>query len=59
MGWLDASVITRNQLLSEASEGPIVVEDYDATTLVPPDMWVWRDEWDNVVIDLKGKHGSL
>ncbi len=30
--------------------GPLLVDEYDATTLIPPGCNAWRDEWDNLVI---------
>ena len=53
LGWHDVAVVSRSQLSVEPSAGPFIVEDYDATTLVPPGIWARLDEWGNVVIDLK------
>ena len=53
VGWHDVAVVSRSQLSVEPSIGPFIVEDYDATTLVPPGIWARLDEWGNVVIDLK------
>ena len=53
VGWLDVPVMSRSQLPVEMSAGPFIVEDYDATTLVPPGVWARLDEWGNVVIALK------
>jgi len=35
-GQLETPVITRRQLLNEARNGPVIVEEYDATCVVPP-----------------------
>ena len=53
VGWIDVPVISRSQLSAQPQAGPFIVEDYDATTLVPPGIRAWLDEWGNVVIDLK------
>jgi N-methylhydantoinase A len=35
-GWLETPVIGREALGSKAVEGPLIIEDYDSTTIVPP-----------------------
>jgi N-methylhydantoinase A len=48
-GWLQTPVIGRSEL-ARAREGPVIVEEYDATCVVPPG---WRTELDaggNIVI---------
>jgi N-methylhydantoinase A len=46
-------VIGRSALDGVARPGPIVVEEYEGTTVVPPDATVFRDAHDNIVIDLQ------
>jgi N-methylhydantoinase A len=43
-------VIGRGDLDRAPRPGPLLVDEYDATTLVPPGCRAWRDEWDNIVI---------
>ncbi|MBO9523483.1 MAG: hydantoinase/oxoprolinase family protein [Nocardioidaceae bacterium] len=43
-------VIGRADLGSESVEGPLVIEDMDATTLVPPGARAHRDRFNNIVI---------
>ena len=50
-GWLDTPVISRADLAT-AHEGPVIVEEYDATCLVPPGARAERDRFGNIVIDL-------
>ena len=52
-GWIETRVLTRSQLKVSPLRGPLILEDYDATTLVPPDVRVQLDEWRNIVIDLE------
>ncbi len=40
----------RSELGNEDQSGPLIVEEYDTTILVPPKCTVKRDAWDNVVI---------
>ncbi|TMQ93650.1 hydantoinase/oxoprolinase family protein [Actinomadura soli] len=43
-------VVGRSDLGAEPVEGPMVIEDMDATTLVPPGARVHRDRFNNIVI---------
>ena len=51
VGWLAAQVLSRADLDGER-RGPLIIEEYDATCLVPPDAKVRRDGFGNIVIDL-------
>ncbi|MBI1922689.1 hydantoinase/oxoprolinase family protein [Candidatus Poribacteria bacterium] len=51
-GWLLTPVIFRDLLLEQFQKGPLIIEEYDATILVPPYCTVARDEWGNVVIEI-------
>jgi N-methylhydantoinase A len=48
-GWLDAQVVNRSDL-ALAHAGPCIVEEYDATTLVPPGWTARLDEYGNIVM---------
>ena len=50
-GWLDVSVIQRTQLGTSPAVGPLIVEEYDATTVVPPGRGATLDQWGNIVIE--------
>ena len=52
-GWIETPVLPRHHLEDSPVWGPLIVEDYDATTLVPPDVRVHRDDWRNIVIDVE------
>ncbi len=47
-----APLLTRDELGTAARPGPLVIEEYDTTILVPPGCSAKRDAWDNVVIDV-------
>jgi len=49
-GWLQASVIGREALSAAARSGPLVIEEYEGTTLVPPGTSAATDQHGNVVI---------
>jgi N-methylhydantoinase A len=52
-GLLETRVIDRGQVGIEATAGPLIVEEYDATTVVPPDWTIRRDACNNLVIRAK------
>ena len=47
----------RSALSSSPRRGPLVIEEFDSTTVVPPDASVHRDAMGNIVLDL-GATGS-
>ena len=49
-GWLQTNVIGREALSSSARNGPLVIEEYEGTTVVPPDAYAVLDEHGNIVI---------
>jgi len=50
-GWLEAVVLSRAGLDGERA-GPLIIEEYDATCLVPPGAMARRDDFGNIVIEL-------
>ena len=50
-GWLPAAVLPRAGLGEEPRQGPLVVEEYDTTIVVPPGWRASRDGRNNVLID--------
>jgi N-methylhydantoinase A len=51
-GRIETPVIDRFDLTGCSQPGPFIVEEYDATTVVPPGCSVHLDDWNNVVITL-------
>ena len=54
-GWRKTPVLRRHQLAREqaaAQAGPLVIEEYDTTIVVPPGATAWRDGTGSVRIDL-------
>ena len=49
-GLLDTRVVDRGQVAAEGADGPLIVEEYDATTVVPPGWTIHRDTRNNLVI---------
>jgi N-methylhydantoinase A len=50
-GWLETPVVNRADLDS-ARSGPLIVEEYDSTCVVPPGARAERDAAGNIVITL-------
>ena len=49
-GQLDTAVISRNDL-KEATSGPLLIDEYDSTIVVPPERRVYLDDHANVIIE--------
>jgi N-methylhydantoinase A len=52
-GLLRTPVLSRNALDSAARTGPMVIEEYEGTVVVPPDATARRDRDGNIVIELE------
>ena len=50
--YVQADVVGRAELTGEPRSGPMIIEEYEGTTVVPPDARVHLDEHGNIVIDL-------
>lgn len=50
-GWIDTSVIDRNALEGGGMAGPLLVEEYDSTSVVPPGWCAVVDERRNIVLE--------
>ena len=51
-GLLATPILGRSQLTETAQSGPLIVEEYDATTVVPPGCAARLDQWQNLVIEV-------
>ena len=51
-GRVRTDVIDRARLPASPKAGPLIIEEYDATTVVPPGCFARLDEWNNIVIDV-------
>ena len=54
-GAIDTPVVTRASL-SEVTRGPLLIDEYDSTVVVPPAARVWLDDRQNVVMEGAGSH---
>jgi N-methylhydantoinase A len=51
-GWRQVSVVRRAAVGLTPQPGPLLVEEFDSTTLVPPDATIWRDQWGNLRLEI-------
>ena len=49
-GWLGAQLVDRSHLAGTAVRGPLIIEEYDATIVVPPDALASLDASGNIVL---------
>jgi len=52
VGWIRVSVISREALQERSHAGPLVIEEYDSTIVVPPEAHASLDRQGNVHIDV-------
>ena len=51
-GMVQVPVLRRSDLSASLRSGPLLVQEYDTTIVVPPRSAASRDHWDNVMIEL-------
>jgi N-methylhydantoinase A len=49
---VETEILPRSALSTSPRRGPLVIEEFDATTVVPPDATAHRDPMGNIVLDL-------
>ena len=52
LGWIETPVIVRSNLDKQVLRGPVIVEEYDTTVVIPPTAGVFLDEVNNIRIDI-------
>ena len=52
-GWLETPILRRSDLLPTPREGPLIIEEYDATCVVPPGARASLDAGGNIVIAIE------
>jgi N-methylhydantoinase A len=50
-GWVETPIVRRSELATRRA-GPLIVEEYDATCVVPPGAMAALDPGGNIVIEL-------
>ena len=49
-GLISTPVVVRADIGAQPTAGPIIIDEYDATTVVPPDARIHRDELNNLIL---------
>jgi N-methylhydantoinase A len=52
VGWIETPVVGRSDLDARLRQGPLAIEEYDSTTIVPPEARARRDEHGNILVEL-------
>ena len=52
-GVVDTPVLSRGELDADPREGPLLIDEFDSTTVVPPGCRAWLDEHGNIRIGLR------
>jgi N-methylhydantoinase A len=50
-GWIDTPVVDRSDVAGDPSDGPMIIEEYDSTTVVPPGWRASVDQWRNILLE--------
>ena len=50
-GWFDTPVLDRTMLSTTGRAGPLIIEEYDSTSVVPPGWKAAIDDWKNIIMD--------
>ena len=50
-GWADTPVVSRGSLAGQSANGPLIIEEYDSTTVVPPGWTAAVDKASNIILE--------
>ena len=50
-GWTDTPVVDRAYVAQNPGSGPMIIEEYDSTTVIPPDWSASVDQWQNILLE--------
>jgi len=56
-GWLETPILGLSDLPDKATRGPLIIELYDATCVVPPYAEARSGKWGAIEIDIKSEEG--
>ncbi|MEM7253713.1 MAG: hydantoinase/oxoprolinase family protein [Pseudomonadota bacterium] len=54
-GVLETRIVTRGDIAKTPAQGPVIVEEYEGTAIVPPDARIHRADSGDLIIDLDGR----
>lgn len=55
LGWRPACLMQRSAFTEAAVDGPLIVEEYDSTTVVPPGWSAHADAWSNMIVEREAR----
>ena len=53
-GWIETPVMGRSDLSAHAAQGPLLIDEYDSTTVIPPHCTARLDALNNIRINIQG-----
>lgn len=53
-GWKETPVISRGDLSADLAHGPLLIDEYDSTTVIPPQCTARLDSLNNIRINIQG-----
>ena len=56
--WVATPVVPRGELTATPSAGPLIIEEYDSTTVVRPNWTARVDDWNNIVLERAATSGQ-
>ena len=51
MGWASVPIVNRQALIGATTHGPLIAEEYDSTTVVPPNWNATVDQLSNIILE--------
>ncbi|MEL0019548.1 MAG: hydantoinase/oxoprolinase family protein, partial [Rickettsiales bacterium] len=56
-GWIETPIVGRADLTAAPRQGPLIVEEYDSTTVVRPGWRASVDDWNNILLERLAEDG--
>jgi N-methylhydantoinase A len=56
-GWIETPIVGRADLTATPRQGPLIVEEYDSTTVVRPGWRASVDDWNNILLERPAADG--
>ena len=57
-GLMETQVVSRSALTADGSKGPLIVQEYDSTVVIPPDCTASLDVFGNILVDIPEPQSS-
>ena len=50
LGWITVTSISREEVTDKPIQGPVIVDESNSSTVVPPDWMVFSGQWDSMIL---------